>query len=427
MLISKVSLSNFKNFDNIEVYLGNMNVIVGANASGKSNFVQSVKFINDIQKYGIENAISLQGGIDYLRNIKLKDRKIIKVYLEMAPQGGTVLDKLSGKGHILGLKIKKFEYFLEIAAKSKGKYEIVKEELRYSTQIEEIFFDDEKDSVRGNYLFSISVVKGKLSYYTDISENQTTVFLINGEKKIIDNDKINPFIVAYGFFKDDFNKKQTLIEQFSFLVPRNINEFKVYDFDLKNSKKPSSITSKAELEENGENLAVVLKNILGDENQHRKFANLLTDILPFVKSVDTEKSQDNSLFFRVREVFNNNTVIPSSLLSDGTISITAIVTALFFEDSNFAAFEEPEHGIHPALIAKLMSFFYDASKRKQIVITTHSPEILRNTKIDDLFLVTRNSIGLTSITKPGDQEMVKAFLENELGIDQLFVQNLLDA
>ncbi len=36
MLISKISLSNFKNFEQIDVSLGDMNVIVGANASGKS-------------------------------------------------------------------------------------------------------------------------------------------------------------------------------------------------------------------------------------------------------------------------------------------------------------------------------------------------------------------------------------------------------
>ena len=68
MLISKISLSNFKNFEQIHVFLGDMNVIVGANASGKSNFIQALKFIQNIRDFGIDNAISLVGGINYLRN-----------------------------------------------------------------------------------------------------------------------------------------------------------------------------------------------------------------------------------------------------------------------------------------------------------------------------------------------------------------------
>jgi predicted ATPase len=74
-----------------------------------------------------------------------------------------------------------------------------------------------------------------------------------------------------------------------------------------------------------------------------------------------------------------------------------------------------------------MQNFYDASEKKQVIITTHSPEILKHIKnLDDLLFVSRNEKGFGQITKPIEQEMVKAFLENELGIDQLFTQNLLD-
>ncbi len=425
MLIKKIALSNFKNFENVEVELGQINIIVGANASGKSNFLQSIKFISDIEKYGLENAVSLQGGIEYLRNIKLKEKKNIRICLNISPPGGNVLNKLSDN-NFLGLKINNLEYSLEIAVKSKNKFDIVKEEIKYNTQVVGVSPDTDLEIVYDEHFFSISSIKGKLSHESKIKKGTTEIILQNGEKCELNNDRINPFLVPFNFFKSEYDKKLTLIEQFSFLIPRSIEDFKIYDFDLKNSKKPASITSKAQLEENGENLAIVLKNILNDKEEKRKFANLLSDILPFIKTLDTEKSQDNSLFFRVTEIFNSDTAIPSSLLSDGTISVTSIVTALFFQDSQFAAFEEPEHGIHPALISKLMNLFYDSSRKKQIIITTHSPEILKYTKLDDLFLVSRDSNGLTVINKPGHQEMVKAFLKNELGIDHLFVQNLLD-
>ncbi|MBK8442669.1 MAG: hypothetical protein IPL35_04260 [Sphingobacteriales bacterium] len=74
-----------------------------------------------------------------------------------------------------------------------------------------------------------------------------------------------------------------------------------------------------------------------------------------------------------------------------------------------------------------MQYFYEASQKKQIFITTHSPEVLKHLQhISDLVLVSRNKKGFAELVKPADKEMVKAFLDNDLGIDELFIQNLLD-
>ena len=54
MLIKKIRLKNFKNFKDAELELGDMNVLVGANASGKSNFLQALQFLKDIQVHDLE-------------------------------------------------------------------------------------------------------------------------------------------------------------------------------------------------------------------------------------------------------------------------------------------------------------------------------------------------------------------------------------
>ena len=48
--ITKIKVTNFKSFDNIEIDLGKFNVLIGANSSGKSNFVSIFKFTKDISK-----------------------------------------------------------------------------------------------------------------------------------------------------------------------------------------------------------------------------------------------------------------------------------------------------------------------------------------------------------------------------------------
>ncbi len=67
----------------------------------------------------------------------------------------------------------------------------------------------------------------------------------------------------------------------------------------------------------------------------------------------------------------------------------------------------------------------DASKKKQIIITTHNPEIVKYADIDDLYLMSRNKEGYSTVENPGDSETVKTFMKNEIGIEELYIQNLL--
>lgn len=445
MLINSIKLSNFKNFEDVEVKLGKMNVIVGANASGKSNFLQALKFLRDIKDFGIDNAISMQGGIEYLRNMQLKDNKVTKISVSFIPKEGRIIEKFANDTIFLDYSM--ITYTIEITTKSSDEYEILKEEFIYDTNIKiaklkinffETILNEKILNEATNFRalqFILSAHENKATLLNPVKpDEKIAVDLSDGNTMVINNYKVNPFSTSYQFslpfdiFYGAYNpNNKTLLERFYDVLPMYFLDFSIYDFELKKAKQSTPITGKMQLEENGENLALVLKNILADKEKQRQFSNLLTDILPFIKGLNTEKFYDKSLSFKIQEIYNASSHLPSSLLSDGTIAVTAIIVALFFEHKNLAIFEEPEHGVHPALIAKLMQNFYDASEKKQVIITTHSPEILKHIKnLDDLLFVSRNEKGFGQITKPIEQEMVKAFLENELGIDQLFTQNLLD-
>jgi predicted ATPase len=71
MNVKRIRVANFKSLDKLEVELGKFNVLIGANASGKSNFVQIFEFLMDISNHGLDNAVSMQGGVEYLRNINV--------------------------------------------------------------------------------------------------------------------------------------------------------------------------------------------------------------------------------------------------------------------------------------------------------------------------------------------------------------------
>ena len=77
MTISKIRIANFKSFADQTVELSDFNLLVGANASGKSNFVQAFKFLSDIATNGLEDAISLQGGVEYLHNYGIANNELL--------------------------------------------------------------------------------------------------------------------------------------------------------------------------------------------------------------------------------------------------------------------------------------------------------------------------------------------------------------
>jgi predicted ATPase len=222
-------------------------------------------------------------------------------------------------------------------------------------------------------------------------------------------------------------QRSLVLEHAESVTGRPLQGIAIYDFDPKLPKKATPITGKADLEEDGSNLAIVLKNIIENGDQKRKLENLLGDLLPFVAGLEVEKFADKSLLFSLRETYAKKQSLPASLISDGTINITALIAALYFEKKPVAIIEEPERNIHPSLISKLVAMMKDASQGKQIIVTTHNPEVVRHADIGDVLLVSRNGDGFSTISRPSENNEVKVFLQNEMGLEELFVENLLHA
>jgi predicted ATPase len=88
MPIRRVSVSNFKSISEIDVELSMFNVVIGSNAAGKSNFISVFRFLRDIARNGLVNAIAMQEGAEYLRNTTIGPSRdlAIRVVYEPKPQ-----------------------------------------------------------------------------------------------------------------------------------------------------------------------------------------------------------------------------------------------------------------------------------------------------------------------------------------------------
>jgi len=418
MSIRKISATNFKSFKKLDVELDKFNVLIGSNASGKSNFVQIFKFLREIIKSGLKNAISMQGGIEYLRNINIGSSENLSV--KVISDVGFGLIGSRNRKPLIGLSTYEMMYEFSLQFKEKGLgYSVEKDKLSYKCNFIKLESKNnkikEKETI-GNGEVIISNTKGKVK-----------IHLQKPKEVQLKEDDIYP-----AFFKEkEMISNNLLLETPYFYMPplgEIFSNISVYDFDPKLPKKATPITGKAELEEDGSNLSIILKNITEDEQKKRKLFNLVKDLLPFIGELDVEKFADKSLLFKLQETYFENQYLPASLISDGTINITALIIALYFKEKQLTTIiEEPERNIHPHLISKVVEMMKDASQRKQIIVTTHNPEIVKNAGLKNILLVSRDKKGTSSISRPTDKKEVKTFLKNEIGIEDLYVQNLLEA
>jgi len=411
MAIKRIRVSNFKSFKELVLELGNFNVVIGANASGKSNFVQIFRFIRDIANMGLDNAISLQGS-EYLTNIGVALPQLLSLKV-------TVVTDEFGLGVAESV----------IARINEADYEFA---LRFRPKITEFEIIKDSLSLRAKFNPFTRIKNGKIKEGKTIG---TGSLIIRNEKgspkfelkrpariKATAKDLFPPFL------REKLKPKTLLLQTPFFFFPpfeSVFGDIAIYDFDPKLSKKAVPVAGKFELEEDGGNLSLVLKSIVENKAKKRKFSNLMKDLLPFVEDLSTDKFADKSLLFKLRENYFPGVYFPASFISDGTVNISALLIALYFEQKSLIIIEEPERNVHPHLISKIMDMMKDAPENKQIIITTHNPEVVKHTNLENILLVSRDKDGFSTVSRPAKKKEVKIFLKNEMGTDELYVQNLL--
>ena len=411
MTITRIGVSNFKSFKDLDIELGNFSIVIGANASGKSNFVQIFKFVRDICNLGLDNAISLQGS-EYLTNIGLARPN------ELSLQVRVVFDKF-------GLVVEE----PVIAAMREANYEFA---LGFGPKMTELEIKKDSLELPVEYVHLTKSKNGKRQEKKTIGHGSLTVRNVQGTPRVTlrrrpSGVKATGNDLFPSFLREKMKKTNLLLQTPFFFFPpieSAFSDIAIYDFDPKLSKKAVPVAGKSELDEDGSNLSLVLKSIVENKEKKRKFSNLIKDVLPFVEDLATDKFVDKSLLFKLREKYFKDMYFPASFISDGTVNIGALIAALYFEEKSVIIIEEPERNIHPYLISKVIEMMKDASKNKQIIVTTHSPEIVKHADLENILLVSRDKDGFSTLSRPSEKEEVKIFLQNELGLDDIFIQNL---
>ena len=432
MRLSHVSTQNFRTFDNLDVDLQSLNVLIGANASGKSNFLDLIDFIGDIAEYGLEDAIYLQGGIKEIKNRHIGDSKNFKLNFKVDDfeHPAFIPSVFEYKSdYLIEFRIKSFELNLELELEE-GDYKVIDEDI-------EVLWDVVK-SKRDEDEAEEQVVDGKsgIRMYTEEGDYKYTIDypdLDMGEEEI--KEKAFPGVLLKSIEDQKLGKKELLVENEQIIIFRpvldQISSITVYDIDPNTVKTGSQVTGTKELEPDGSNLAIVLEDIGKDKQSRENFNSYAKRLLPFADDYSVKRNEDRSFHLKIKEkIFpsdnrEENYASPS-MISDGTVNIYSLIVALNFEeDKPIIGIEEPEKNIHPSLLSKIVRVMEESSENKQIIATTHEATLLKEIDLSNVFMIKRNEDGFSELEKPKDNDMVSSFLEQDIGVDELMRDNIL--
>jgi AAA15 family ATPase/GTPase len=335
-MITRLRLENFKSFEDATLELGAVTVLIGTNASGKSNIGDAFKVLQGVTKgYPIEEIFEknmdtateqwsgIRGGsnfskfdtsknlnisIDCIQPAKLKIHRDSHYNISINPSESVWLDRLAFGSHLIDGPMKKNDRYLISSAFLDSWYRLEDYELR-SNQIGYNRMDD--------VLLSLSDMNSTLS------------------------------------------------------------EFMLLEFDGAILSEPYQEKRKS-VGRRGEYLSSTLKHICTDKLQKKTLEQWLQRLTP-MDAVSLLFDTDISGYVTLILKEKNGRKITARSASDGTLRFLGYLALLFHPKPPKLIFiEEIETGIHPTRLKLLIQLIEERTKAMgfQVILTTHAPQVL---------------------------------------------------
>jgi len=235
-------------------------------------------------------------------------------------------------------------------------------------------------------------------------ENGRPILTEKGKKRVLPKVEINPELSILAQLKapEHYHEITFLGQLFS--------SFRLYR-DWEFSREPCDTSLQSEfLEEDGSNLGVVLGRLLNISAVKR---DLVENLRKFYQPAsDLSISIEGS---RVQTRLHEKDLasgVPLIRMSDGTVRWLALLSILLNPDPPpLVCIEEPELGLHPDMIHELAKLLIEASERMQLIVTTHSNELVGEfSATPEVVLVCEKQAGSSSFRRL-EKDQLSSWLE----------------
>jgi predicted ATPase len=373
-MLTKLRVKNYKSLEDVTISLRPLTVFVGPNNAGKSNILDCLLFLQELLELGAPS-VSSRGGFRYIvwgGDLKRQ----IEIELE-----AEILDSSGREHHVT--------YRVEIAGGPRH--------YALSSETCSAHFDGEDQK-----LLEFPIEQGKVEVWDE------------GKKEI------------RSWSSSEMGRRLCLSQcqdptSYPTLnaLAQAMHNWAFYNFVPSRMEQPGPAKRDLRLQAGGANISSVLHTFQSEWGESfAEVEEILKTAVPEIERLLTPLTEDSQTYLAVEER-GFSLRIPSWAMSDGTLRFLGQLAALLSPDPPaLACFEEPENCIHPGLFQLVVEVLTSASRKTQILVTTHSPDLLNFLAPEDLLIVEKED-GKTQCREAKDVAGVREALKT-LGLGELW-------
>lgn len=374
MKIEKIRLKNFKVFQNVTIKdIPAFCVIVGANGAGKTTLFDVFGFLKDCLTYNVTRALQARGGFQEVVS-RGHEQETIELEIQYRlPLAGT--ERL-------------VTYLVEIGLQNK-RPAVLREVLRckretYGSPFHFLDFRYGKGTVTNEEDFS------KMDVYREEQDLGAMDILA---------------IKGLGQFQK-FKAANALRQM--------IESWHVSDFHIDAARGAKEAIGEYEhLSASGDNLQQVARNLFENHRDiYDRILEAMRQRVPGVNEITTQDTVDGRLVLQFGNGIFKDPFI-DRFVSDGTLKMFAYLVLLNDPSPHpFLCVEEPENQLYPRLLPELAEEFRNYAERGgQVMVSTHSPDFLNATELEEVFWLEKGEDGFSTVCRASDDEQVAAYMK----------------
>lgn len=374
MKIESIALKNFKTFQNVVMKdIPLFCVVVGANGSGKSTLFSVFGFLRDAMQGTVNSALTRLGGSRGFQEVRSRGADgPIEIEIKFREKQDSPL----------------ITYSLRIN-ESEGRAFVEREVLRY------------RRGSKGQPWHFIDFTAGRGTAVTNELDHITDVNELQREEQSL---KSNDILAIKGLAQ--FEKFPAVVA-----LGNLIENWHISDFHIDKAQAEHQAGYAEHLSREGENLSLVIEYLFKNHNEiFEEILEKLKRRVPGITNVESKTTEEGRVLLKFQDGAFEDPFL-ARYVSDGTIKMLAYLILLYDPTPHpLLCVEEPENQLYPKLLWELAEEFRAYSERGgQVFVSTHSPDFLNATRIDEVFWLEKKD-GFSQIKRANDDPQIRAYM-----------------
>ncbi len=434
--LKKVFIKNFKSLHDCEIDIGKLNVVVGANASGKSNLIEVFRLLKKIyvdkdifpflEWWGYDNVVwqrkeelpivigltfDIEGyevyfetnftGVGQKFQI-LREILDIRGYLKFEKQGEWLIIKHNAdfvEKFVKNMGGYRVKYGAGKTLLIESKNQLIRE-TRIRVKLELKLLEDHYIGSLISGLRHSVLIEKKTSTPFVFQDIYTQEQVMQKERKYVGFPIFSPAV-----YHEEENRFERPLYQISAITILSVfNKLLIlYPLNIRMMKNPQPFRRETILKEDGANIASVYNTIYLKEGKiPEEIYNPLSMVFPKI-DVRPHLTDDGRVMIKFFE--DGLELLPPNT-SDGFYKILTVLIAIYLKPP-LLIIDEIENSLHPSTLELILDTIKIGDT--QAIITTHSPVVVDMTELSNIILVDKEQ-GESKFKRIKDPEKIKEFL-----------------